>query len=183
MTDTHCDDQEEVLDDLSTIDPLASLEKTQMNLGKCKNDYFNAKSEGINYFNEAFWSQYDSAGYSVHYGRNYNGELSSLDFVRRNRVAGLTQEMDANTKYAHKYLFGVFKIVVNSDFSRDIVALFITRGQEVLGSVFGEQNAFFDWTKLNTDDQSTKDIVSSAFSTVVGEVFDGNKVEHHVVFV
>jgi hypothetical protein len=95
--------------DMPLTDPFKHLPKSTMNLAQCKNDYFASKEVGEKYFQEKFWSQYDSNGYSIHRGKyKYNDEFSSMAFIRRNVVTGIIQSMDSTI--AHKNLFGVFRL-------------------------------------------------------------------------
>ncbi len=68
-----------------------------------------------------------------------------------------------------------------------MVCLFITRGQEILPEVFGPHHEYFTWSKLDigTDTDDTNDakkLVAEAFHNVTGDVFQGQNVDHHVVF-
>lgn len=86
-------------------DPFKSLPKSHMNLSNCKNEYFISRGNKENYFQDTFWTQFDSTGFSIHRGYyKYNDELSPLAFIRRNVVTGIVQSMDSSI--AHKNLFG-----------------------------------------------------------------------------
>lgn len=175
---------EDVVEEVST-DPFSTLEKSTMRLDECKKLFHNYVKEGNNYFENDFWLTFDHQGYSIQVGRKYNGEMPSSSvpaFVRKNKITGLAHEMDQNSKYCHKYLFGVLKLVIDENGSRDIVAVFISRGQEVNSAVYGEQDTFFEWTKMDSTADATKQFVSSAFSTKEGDKFDGNTIECNKIF-
>jgi hypothetical protein len=88
---------EETYDEPQKANPFASLPKSSMNLDACKKAFFNARTEGTNYFESLFWTTYDPTGFSIHLGKyKYNGDLSGMDFVRRNTVGGMVQSMDSS---------------------------------------------------------------------------------------
>lgn len=184
MTDSKADDvdAEVSYEDPKKPDPFFGLPKSTMVLDACKRAYNVAKHEGRRYFETEFWTQYDPVGFSVHMGKyKFNDDLSGMDFVRRNQVGGMVQTMDA--PLAHKHLFGVFKIVKGA--SREVLAVFVTRGDAINNDVFCDVSNDFDWEKLDTSDDTVKSIVASAFhdtSNETDDMFDGKLVEHHVMF-
>jgi hypothetical protein len=105
-----------------------------------------------------------------------------MDFVRRNTVGGMVQSMDSSL--AHKNLYGFFKIL-KGDTGREIVAVFITRGDAINNDVFGDVADDFEWVNIVVDDVGKK-LVSDAFHTTsdseLDQFFDGKVVEHHVMF-
>lgn len=178
-------DIEETYDEPQKANPFASLPKSTMNLDLCKKAFFTVRTEGTPYFDSLFWTTYDSTGFSIHFGKyKYNGDLSGMDYVRRNTVGGMVQSMDSSL--AHKNLYGVFKILKGAT-GREVVAVFITRGDAINKDVFGDVADDFEWVPLKVDDLDGKKFVSDAFHTTsdtdVEQFFDNKVVEHHVMFV
>jgi len=181
--DTEKDLPEETYDDPKKQDPLSALPKSSMNLVSCKDSFFRAHKANNTFFNEEFWKQFDSTGFSVHHGTyRYNSDLAELaDFVQRNRVAGITREMDSTL--AHKYLFGVFKLFGNTLGETELEVLFITRGQELHRDVFGEPLEYFEWNILNNTDQDVRTHVSKFFHTNISDKVGEKTVKHNAFFV
>jgi elongation factor 1-gamma len=168
-----------VMEEPKKADPFASLVKSAMNLGTCKTEYHNKRAEGIKYFSEEFWSVFDSEGYSIHFGSyKYNDELGSVEFVRRNKVNGLIRELDS--PLAHKNMFGVIKILGESD--RSLVALFVTRGKTILPELFDSAD-YFEWTTLTHENENDRIKVCDAFHSDGGDVFDEKVVEYSALYV
>ena len=155
------------------IDPFKSLPKSPMNLAQCKNDYFLSRENKENYFQEKFWKVYDKEGYSFHHGKyKYNDEFSPLAFIRRNVVTGLVQSMDSSL--AHKNLFGVFKLYTN----KQLECMFITRGAQMIHECTGDMIESFDWSKLETDTEDERNIISEFFG-----VEESDNIEFYTRFV
>ena len=137
-------------------DPYKMLPKSTMNLSQCKNDYFVDRAK---YFENTFWTIFDSTGFSVHRGfYKYNYEFGPLPFIRRNVVTGIVQSMDSTI--AHKNLFGVFKLFTN----KHLECIFVTRGDTMLKECSGDMIESFDWNKLDTSDVNVRKDISDFFA-------------------
>jgi hypothetical protein len=169
------ENQEQEVDysDVPQNDPFKSLPKSHMNLSTCKNNYFIARKNKQNYFDEAFWNTFDSVGYSVHGGSyKYNDEFSPLAFIRRNVVMGIVQSMDSTV--AHKNLFGVFKLYTN----KILECVFITRGDSMCIECAGDMVESFDFTKLDTTNENVRKDIGEFFNKE-----EDNSIEFYVRFV
>lgn len=154
-------------------DPFKSLPKSSMNLSNCKNEYFLSRENKENYFQEKFWTQFDSTGFSIHRGYyKYNDEFSPLAFIRRNVVTGIVQSMDSSV--AHKNLFGIFKLFTN----KKLECIFITRGDFMSKECAGDMVESFDFLKLDISDENVRKEIADFFGKEHDET-----VEFYVRFV
>jgi hypothetical protein len=148
-------------------DPFKSLPKSSMNLALCKNDYYVARDKGENYFENTFWTTFDSTGYSIYRGHyKYNDEFGPMQFIRRNVVTGIVQSMDSTI--AHKNLFGVFKLFSN----KKLECVFITRGDNMLKDCAGDMVESFDWLKLDISDETVRKDIATFFGKEIDDTIE-----------
>lgn len=175
--------------EVKVTDPFASLEKSSMNLMNCKQNYQNMRQNGQKFFDltttENFWNSFDKDGFSIHFGAyTDNGGLGGMnsigDMIACNRTTGLKNQLDDNG-LSHKHSMGMFKLLYGTD-SKEIVCVFITRGQTMLSEVFSDILDSFTWTAVDSTDLAVRQRVSDMFHTDEGDSFDGKTVKKNVLY-